>query len=55
MSGRAAAKTESLKRVLEEEKVLLKTKLRERDHQIECDAIALKVSARGKTMSQLDE
>jgi hypothetical protein len=49
------SKTDELRQTLEEEKVLLATRRRERDRMIKCDEVAAKVTARGKSRQELDE
>jgi hypothetical protein len=49
------SKTDELRQTLEEEKVLLATRRRERDRMIKCDEVAAKVTARGKNRQELDE
>lgn len=49
------SKTDQLRQTLEEEKVLLATRRRERDRMIKCDEVAAKVTARGKSRQELDE
>ena len=41
--------------MLEEEKVTLALRLKEREQYIECDEVAAKISARGHTKTELDE
>lgn len=49
------SKTDELRQTLEEEKVLLATRRRERDRMIKCDEVAAKLTARGKNKQELDE
>jgi len=49
------SKTEALRDVLEQERKLLEQKKREREGMIRCDAIAAKISAKGKSRSELDQ
>ena len=49
------SKTDELRQTLEEEKVLLATRRRERDRMIKCDEVAAKLIARGKNKQELDE
>ncbi|WOO81448.1 uncharacterized protein LOC62_03G004971 [Vanrija pseudolonga] len=47
-------RTRKLRQTLEEEKVLLKKGLAERDHRVKCDEVAKKIVARGKTRKELE-
>ena len=49
------SRTDELRQTLEEEKLLLATRRRERDRMIRCDEVAAKVTARGKSRQELDE
>lgn len=49
------ARTETLREVLEQERKLLEQKKREREGMIRCDAIAAKISAKGKSRSELNK
>ncbi|KAL1411136.1 hypothetical protein Q8F55_002086 [Vanrija albida] len=48
-------RTQKLRQTLEEEKVLLKKGLAERNHRVKCDEVAKKIVARGRTRKELDE
>jgi hypothetical protein len=50
-----ARQAEALEATLEDEKRLLASKLKERDHMIRCDAVYAKITARPKSKEELKE
>jgi hypothetical protein len=50
-----AARAEALHSTLAQEKELLAKRLKERDHRLQCDEVAGRITAKGKSRQQLDE
>lgn len=49
------ARTEELRIALQNEKLVLERKLRDREGMLKCDVVARKITSKGKSRADLDE